>query len=104
MSLRLELDILTKMKNYEMYVILDGEATASKVKSFQGKIEKLTALFEGKVGKIEDLGKKTLAYKIKKSTTGYFLLFNLELPSRNLKSFNSKLRMENDMIRYLLLK
>lgn len=92
------------MKNYEMYVILDGEATASKVKSFREKMEKLVTLFEGKVGKTEDLGKKTLAYKIKKSTTGYFLLFNLELPGKSLKSLNSKLRMENDMIRYLLLK
>jgi len=97
-------DILTKMKNYEFYVILDGEATASKVKATRERVEKLVTLHEGKVGKVEDMGKKTLVGKIKKSTTGYFLLFSLELPGKSVKALNSKLRMESDMIRYLLLK
>jgi small subunit ribosomal protein S6 len=92
------------MNKYEFWVILDGEATTSKIKAVRERTEKLVTLFEGKVGKVEDLGKKPLAYKIKKLGTGYFLLFNLELPGKSIKALNSKLRMESDIIRYLLLK
>jgi len=92
------------MKNYEFYVVLDGEASVAKVKAVKERVEKLVTLFEGKVGKVEDLGKKSLAYKIKKHETGYFLLFNPELPGKSIKALNSKLRMEGDIIRYLLLK
>lgn len=104
MSLKSELDILCRMQKYELTLVLDGKATAAKKKAVQGLIEKIVKTFKGKVGKVEEWGKKDLAYKIGKSTTGEFLTFPLELDVQSPKALFLKLKSEEDIIRYLLVK
>ena len=92
------------MEKYELVVVLDGKATSARVKAIGEKVTKLVAAFEGKVGKVEDWGKKELAYRIKKSDTGYYLLFPLELKKISVSALSLKLKTETDIIRYLILK
>jgi small subunit ribosomal protein S6 len=92
------------MENYELVVVLDGKVTSAKVKTVREKLEKIIATFNGKIGKIEDWGKKDLAYKVKKSDTGYYLMFPLELEKASVSALGLKLKMEADIIRHLILK
>jgi small subunit ribosomal protein S6 len=92
------------MRNYELTIILDGKATAARKKSVTQKIEKVVTDAKGKVGKVKDWGLRDLAYKIKKSLTGTFLIFPLELKSESVKALNEKLRLDEEIIRYLLVK
>lgn len=92
------------MSQYELTVVLDGKATPAKTKAFKEKIAKLVELFKGKVVKTDDWGKKDLAYKIKKSDTGYYLYWELELGSSMAKKLGEKLRVEEEILRQLLLR
>lgn len=92
------------MANYELTLVLPEKATAAKLKSLETKIEELAKTLKGKVKKLEDWGKIELSYPIKKSKSGSFLHFELELESEAAKNLNDKLRMENDIVRYLLIK
>ncbi len=92
------------MRNYELTILLDGKATAAKKKRVVDKIKKIITTLKGKVGKLEDWGEKELAYKIKKSTTGIFLHFPLKLNSAAAKAINGKLRLEEEILRYLLVR
>jgi ribosomal protein S6 len=92
------------MKNYELTVVLDGRATAAKKKAVVSKIEKLIVALNGKVGSIQDWGEKVLSYKIKKSTSGVFLHFSVELGSGAARSLASKLNVEQDIIRFLFVR
>ncbi len=92
------------MRKYELTLVLDGKATSAKKKSVQEFIEKVVKTIKGKVGKIEEWGKKDLAYKIDKSTSGEFLTFPLELDVQSLKGIFLKLKSEEDIIRYLLVR
>ena len=92
------------MGKYELTVVLDGKATAAKKKRVVEKIKKLISTFKGKVGKVEDWGEKELAFKIKKSTTGIFLHIPLELNPEAAKAINGKLRLEEEILRYLLVR
>ncbi len=92
------------MGKYELVIVLDGKATAAKKKAVEAKIKKLVTVFKGKIGKVDDWGKKDLAYKIKKSNSGVFLLFNLELTGEAAKALPNKLRLEEEIIRYLLVR
>ncbi len=98
------------MRNYELVIVLDGKATAAKKKSTTEKIEKLIKEVKGlsaqagKVGEIKDWGVKDLSYKIKKSTTGVYLILPLELEGEGAKSLSNKLRLEGDLIRYLIVR
>ncbi|HWA51691.1 MAG TPA: 30S ribosomal protein S6 [Patescibacteria group bacterium] len=91
------------MRKYELTIVLDGKATAAKKKSVQERIEKLIKEAKGKTDKVKDLGTKDLAYKIGKSETGAYLMFPLELESESAKEINSKMRVDTEVIRYLLI-
>ncbi|OGM87397.1 30S ribosomal protein S6 [Candidatus Woesebacteria bacterium RIFOXYD1_FULL_40_21] len=92
------------MQKYELTLVLDGKATAAKKKSIQEFIEKVVKTVKGKVGKVEEWGKRDLAYKIGKSTSGEFLIFPLELDVQSLKGIFLKLKGQEDIIRYLLIR
>jgi small subunit ribosomal protein S6 len=92
------------MRNYEMTVVLSGKATAAKTKSIKEKIDKFISAFEGKIDKVDEWGKLDLAYKIEGNNSGNFLHYNIELEPGNIKSLSDKLKMEEEIIRYLLIK
>ena len=89
---------------YELTIVLDGATSAAKKKATLEKVTKLVEFFGGKVGKMEDLGVKDLAYKIGKSETGIFAFLPLELDAKAAKSLGDKIRLEEGLIRYLLIK
>lgn len=90
------------MRNYELVVVLDGKVTAAKKKTFTEKIEKLVSALKGKVANTKDWGVKELAYKIKKSTSGAYLIFELELTAESVKEISEKMRVSDEIVRYLL--
>lgn len=92
------------MNNYELTIILDGKATPAKVKAFNTKLGKVITLLDGKMVETKEWGKKDLAYKIKKSDTGFYLFGKLELLPGNVKKLSDKLRVDEEVLRYLLVK
>jgi len=92
------------MNSYELTVVLPGSASSAKKKSVSSKIEKLVEESNGKIKKVSDWGKIELAYKIQKEETGLFLHYNLELEAKGAKNLKDKLRIESDIIRYLLVR
>lgn len=92
------------MRNYELTVILPGGTTAAKKKSTQVKIEKMVKTLKGKTGRVEDWGERELAYAINKKNTGIFLHFRLELEASAAQTIAGKLKLEEEIIRYLLIK
>ena len=92
------------MRQYELTLVLDPELTSENQKKALAQINKLVTSFKGKVGKAEDWGKKTLAYPIRKKTSGVFHLLRLDLPEESIKDLDQKLRLEDNLIRFLLVK
>jgi len=92
------------MNIYELTVVLQGGVTPAKKKSVSEKIEKLVKDGKGKVAKIDEWGKIDLAYKIKKEPAGFFIHYNLEAEGSVAKSIKDKLRLDNDILRYLIVK
>ncbi|MFZ5932755.1 MAG: 30S ribosomal protein S6 [Patescibacteria group bacterium] len=92
------------MQKYELTVILDGKASSTKKKSVAELIAKVVAISRGKVGKLDDWGTKDLAYPIAKSTSGVYLHFPLELETDAVKGLLAKLRANEDIVRYLMVK
>jgi small subunit ribosomal protein S6 len=92
------------MNTYELTIVLPGEASAAKKKSVSEKLSKLIDTFKGKTAKFDEWGKIELANPIDKNTDGLFLFYELELESEAAKNINDKLRLEDDIIRYLLVR
>lgn len=92
------------MNKYELTLVLDGKAGAAKKKKITETLEKLLKIIKGEIKESKEWGVKELAYKIGKSETGLFLYFELELEPAAVKQLNEKLRVDPDIIRYLVVK
>lgn len=92
------------MSDYELTIVLPGEVSSAKKKSVLEKIEKLIKTDKGEVKKTDEWGKIELAYKIKKETMGVFVHCNLQMEGAGAKNLKDKLRLDNDIIRYLLVR
>lgn len=61
----------------------------------------------GEDGKVlrEDLwGQKDLAYPIKRQTKGFYAHFEIEADSKNTKGLDKSLQLEENILRYLLIR
>lgn len=92
------------MNNYELTIVLAGSLTPAKQKNITEKLEKLIDIYKGKVKKTDNWGKIEMSYPIKKETTGVYTLYDLELDPQNAKTLSDKLRLEEEILRYLLIK
>ncbi len=92
------------MQNYELTIVLPGKTTAAKKKAMVEKVETMVKAFKGKIEKTDDWGEKELAYNIKKSETGNFTHFKLQLTPKDAKSLGDKIRLEEELLRYLLVR
>jgi small subunit ribosomal protein S6 len=92
------------MNTYELVVVFEGKLTPAKKKTEIAKIEKLVKVLNGKVLNLEDWGVKEFAYPIKKNSSGVFLIFNLELEGESAKQLMTKIKLEEQILRYLLIR
>ncbi len=92
------------METYELTVVLPDKATATKKKEAVKFVEALVKVAKGKIEAQDDWGAIDLAYPIKKNSVGTFLVFTLNLPKESLKDVKDKVRVEEQFIRYLLVR
>lgn len=70
-----------------------------------GRVEKSLKELNGTGIKVDRLGKKALAYPIKKHGDAVYFLVDFEISAEAIKPISDKLRLEQeDLLRYLLLK
>lgn len=89
---------------YELTVVLPEKASPSSKKAVVDMISKIVEVNGGKVVVSQDLGVKEFAYPIKKNTSGTYLYFELELEPKLATILNEKIRVEEGIIRHLLVK
>lgn len=92
------------MNKYELTLVLDGKAGAAKKKKVTETLEKTLKIFKGAISESKEWGVKELAYKLGKSETGLYLYFELDLDPTAVKALNDKIRVDPDLIRYLLIR
>lgn len=92
------------MNNYELTIVLPGTVTSAQKKAKVSFIESLVGVNQGKITKTDEWGVKDLAYKIEKHPTGLFIYFELELNPSSVREVSDKIRLEDGIIRSLLVK
>lgn len=92
------------MRKYELTIVIAGGTTPAKKKSIHGKVEKIIKGGKGKVGKLDDWGELKLEYLIEGNSSGIYLHYPIELEPAQAKEIDTKLNLEEEIIRYLLVK
>jgi small subunit ribosomal protein S6 len=91
------------MKNYELTYLIKSDLTEEEVKEFQEKIISLIQEKGGVLGKINSPLKKKLAYPIKKEGQAYLATLNFQLNPEELAGLEKKIKLKNQILRYLIL-
>lgn len=86
------------MNKYDLTVLV------KEIAGMEEKVEKMVKAFEGKAGRMVEMGKKQLAYEIKKTNSANFLTWTLELPAKSVVELDRKMTLDKDVLRHLLIR
>lgn len=91
------------MNKYESVIIVNPNIEEASVKALE---EKFTGLINenGKVESVENMGKKRLAYEIKKNKEGIYLVFNFEAKPDSIKELERVYRITDDVIKFIVVR
>ncbi|MCI8760037.1 MAG: 30S ribosomal protein S6 [Clostridia bacterium] len=91
------------MNKYESIIIVNPNLDEANVKALE---EKFTGLINenGKVESVENMGKKKLAYEIKKFNEGTYLLFNFEAKPDSIKELERVYRITDDIMKFIVVR
>ena len=89
---------------YESVFVFSGQLSPKLAEDkFNETIEQITQA-GGKILKKEKWGLRTLAYKIKKNSKGYYFMINSEKSYEALSKFDQKIKQDDDFLRFLNIK
>ncbi len=91
------------MNKYESVIIINTNITEENRKKVIDKITDLINL-KGKVEKVEELGKKKLAYEIKNNTDGYYVLFYFESESEFIIELERVYRITDEILKFIVVR
>ena len=91
------------VNNYELTVIERADIADKDRKKIVEMIKKLL-VGDSKLVREEEIGKKKLAYPIKKESDGFYRMFTLQCPGSVVSSIRDKLRLDQAVLRFLFVR
>lgn len=92
------------MNKYELTLVINPKLTDKEKEALLAKVFSLVEKEGGRVEEKRAWGKKVLAYPIKKLTEGFYEFLILSLEPFMVATVDKKIRVEENIIRYLLIK
>ena len=91
------------MNKYETVFIINPNVEEAGVKEL---IQKFSDIInnDGKVESVEELGKKKLAYEIKKNSEGYYVVINFEANPELIKELERNYRITDSVIKFIVIR
>ena len=90
------------MRNYEGVLILNPDLPADQSKGVVAQVQELVTKNGGRVDGLQEWGKRRLAYKIGKKQDGNYLVVNFQIDSKQTKKLEQAFRLNDNVLRYLL--
>lgn len=91
------------MNKYESVIIINPNLEGESIKAL---IEKFSNLINnnGKVNSVEEIGKKRLAYEIRKNKEGYYVVFKFESKPEAIAELERIYRITDEVIKFIIVK
>jgi len=91
------------MNKYESVIIINPNVAEEAMKSL---IERFSTLInsDGKVEKVDELGKKKLAYEIGKNKEGYYVVYDFEANPSLIAELERNYRITDEVIKFMTIK
>lgn len=91
------------MTKYETMFIVKATLEENVIQNITKDVQKLISDNKGKVVDFKEMGRKKLVYPINKEVSGFYYLMNVEATKETISEFDRKLRINENVIRHLIL-
>ena len=92
---------MSALRPYEILVILDPRSTDEEVAALLTQLDEQLKTLGGDVVKMENWGKRRLAYDIRKQREGTYAVFEVSAEPATVKEFERQLRLNENVLRFL---
>lgn len=92
------------MNKYELAVVLRPDLEEEVRVAEAQKVQDLITRFGGTIEKIDDWGKRRLAYEIKKVNEGFFSFISFDAEGSTPAEIESRIRIMESVLRYLIVR
>jgi len=92
------------MSFYEHVFLVRQDLTPAQVEGLVDQFKELIGNNGGSVGKVENWGLRTLAYKIRKNRKAHYVLMNLDCPPAAVQELERIERISDDVIRHMTIR
>ena len=91
------------MNKYESVIIINPSVDEDKVKSLIDRFSDLINK-QGKVTKVDNMGKRKLAYEVKKNKEGIYVVFYFEAEPTLIAELERNYRITDEVIKFIVVK
>jgi len=92
------------MSSYELVLIISPEVVDEEMPDFITKLSELVNKVGGTVDEVNQWGRRKLAYPIRRSTEGNYVLTKVKMKPALTKELEANLRLSGKILRHLLIK
>ncbi len=92
------------MKKYEIMYIVNASLEGAARQEVMDSMHKIITDHNGTVDKVDEWGVKEFAYEINHMTKGYYVVINVTANNEGIKEFDRLTRINNNIVRYLVIK
>jgi len=89
------------MRKYEVMFIIRPDVSEEDVDKVIAQMESAVTQTEGKIEKVEKMGRRRLAYRVARCREGLYVLFTLEGSGDTVKEFERRLKVNDAVIKFL---
>ncbi|MCE5259242.1 MAG: 30S ribosomal protein S6 [Chloroflexi bacterium] len=92
------------MSNYELIYILQPDLDEAALAALNEHIQQIINANGGQVASSELMGRRALAYPIKRRHEGYYMLVKASLTQNTITEIERSLRLSEDVLRHMLVR
>jgi len=92
------------LSSYELIYILQPDLDETALAAFNERIQQVISANGGQVASAELMGRRSLAYPIKKRHEGYYMLVKASLTQATIAEIERTLRLSEDVLRHMLVR
>ena len=88
-------------RTYEVMYIVDPDTADDKIAKLNDAVGKLVEKEGGTIIRMDDIGRKRMAYQIQKKGEGYYVLFEIEGSGQEIAELERRMRVNDMILRYI---
>ena len=92
------------MNKYELGVILKATLEEEELKAELERVQELITRFGGAIDKVDEWGRRRLAYEIQKLTEGFYYFITFSSENTAPAEIESRIRIFENVLRYLIVR